>query len=85
MLNLIVLNMMLLPILVCLELAPGYTFLPYLSLARAAARPRIAGEMDGLAEVGDAAHAAYERTRTDPVDAISETRLPQGPSPSCSL
>ena len=49
-----------------------YTFLPSLppSLARAPARPRIAGEMDGLAEVGDAAHAAYERTRTDPVDAI---------------
>ena len=45
------------------------------SLARAAARPRIAGEMDGHAEVGDAAHAAYERTRPDPVDAIVMTLL----------
>ena len=34
---------------------------PSLSLSRAAARPRIAGEMDDHAEVGDAAHAVYER------------------------
>ena len=49
--------------------SPGTPSFPP-SLARAAARPRIAGEMDGHAEVGDAANAVYERTRTDPVDAI---------------
>ena len=40
------------------------------SLARAASRPRIADGRDSHAEVGDAALAAYERNRPDPVDAI---------------
>ena len=53
--------------------SPGTPSFPP-SLARAAARPRIAGEMDSHAEVGDAADAAAERTDRTRGDAILSTR-----------
>ena len=39
-------------------------------LARGPLDPRVAGETDDLAEVGDAADAAAELALTDPMDAI---------------
>ena len=43
-------------------------------LARGPLDPRLAGETDGHAEIGDAADAAYDHTRPDPM-AFNEVRL----------